>query len=219
MPYNWYLKEGYFCDSGPHLDRPCSLFLLLVVLVVQEPRVFNASQVLCSGLFVTLFLPQRQGHELGLPRFTFLAPDVPWCLFGQWHVKANKIRSGWCCDKVSAPMALPGLWQAPGQVSPWPLGGDWQRASVILTASPKAEGNVKGSCEKPPRPPATVTPGDTVSGETSPGWGSKGGLPFRVRPELRPGQAVDICRCEGLQFLEVPSYHHQNHLKGIRNSN
>ena len=115
VPYNWYLKGGYFCDSGPHLDRPCSHFLLSWWSLWSRSPGFSVLHKCCALAFLYTLPATKRGTWAGAPEIHLLSPDVPWCLFGQWHVKANKIRSGQRCDKVSAPMAVPGLWQAPGQ--------------------------------------------------------------------------------------------------------
>lgn len=164
---------------------------------------------------VTTFLPQMEGSEPQLLGTPFLASDVPWFLFRQLHVKANKIRSGWRCDKVSTPMAVPGLWQAPGQAfsDPWVV-ADKQHQSPEQKAESRRK--VKGSWEQAPRPPATMSHWDTVNGGPSQVEAQSGGLGggySRVR------RVEEICSLLGLQILDVLSDTIKNILKCTHISN
>lgn len=146
------------CDSLHHLGQTLlpDLFSFLSFPIAPRAQNFPGSTkavLFPSCISVTTFLLQPQGGESGLqgPPLPHSASDVSWCLFGQQHVKANKIRSGWHCDKVSAPMALPGLWQAPGQIfSMTPLGGDWQIASVTKQQGHNQKEMLKEAVRKPP---------------------------------------------------------------------
>lgn len=160
---------------------------LSAALLSKELMGFKAPPMFCPSLPAFLWLPScHTGKEVSPSSWEppFLASDVTCYLFGQQHVKANKIRSGWRCDQVSAPMAVPGLWQAPGQAfsDSWVV-ADKQHQSQSRRL--RAEGRWKAAGSKPPGllPPwaaGTLSTGDLlrwrhkgegVAAQSQVGWG------------------------------------------------
>lgn len=154
FPYSWCLK-------GSVRVTPCSFLVSAVPwpFVISQPPSWSQKSWF-SVLYrcpphpptpLSAFPSEVQGATLtsrdqSLRRHQCL---LRWLWAG--HVKGNKIRLWWRPDKVSAPMASPGLWQAPGQmflVTP----GWWLTNSISHQNSrPEPGENVKVSWKKAPR--------------------------------------------------------------------
>lgn len=149
----------YSCNSGLLPGQCCSLAFshISASLIVTTPTIFSVLQMsnthpsltVCFSRIAFLLMYREWIWPLGTSPFS--ATNVPWCVLGQQHVKVNKIRLWWWCDKVSAPMAVPGLWQAPGQMF-LATPGWWLTNSISHQNSrPKPGGNGKVSCKKGPQ--------------------------------------------------------------------